>query len=229
MCIKLYIEKVIMNQIKTGRLLFVLILASVIIGGITYLRFERLIESQDYSFLIISILIGSFLIIFLEKISEVSIIGNTVKLQQINDKSEELLKQLRLEHFKLRIESAFGANNFFGGGDSVITCRAKLYQVAKDIKDAELVENEELRNKILPLLKLHAGKHLELVQRYGANLEANPLVSDDPEEMTKVITDEFVNSAKINGITSNIEKYKEIINNINLYQNLLNASKWFEK
>jgi len=46
--------------------------------------------------------------------------------------------------------------------------------------------------------------------------------------MTKVITDEFVNSAKINGKTSNIEKYKEIINNINLYQNLLNASKWFE-
>ncbi|BFM78866.1 hypothetical protein VXG46_001311 [Acinetobacter baumannii] len=217
-----------MNQIKPKRLVIVFVLFLIFIAGIICLRVNELIDSRDLTVLTTVFLVGSFIAIFFEKISEITLIGNSVKLQQINEKSEQLLEQLQVEHFKLRIESAFAADNLFGG-DSVFTCRAKLFEVAKDIKDAELVENEELRNKILPLLKLHTGKHLELVQRYGANLEANPLVSvDDPEEMTKVITDEFVNSAKINGKTSNIEKYKEIINNINLYQNLLNASKWFE-
>lgn len=215
---------------KTKRLLIVLIFALSFIGGIVYLRVNKIIESSDFTLLIISIMVGSFVIIFFEKISEISIVGNTVKLERINEKSEELLKQLRIEHLKLKIDSAFGATNFFGGGDSVSSCRAKLFEVANDIKEAGLLDNDELKNKILPLLISHAGFHLKLIQGYGFGLEENPLKSlSDPQEIREAISDQILDASKISEASSRVDKMLVILSNIEIYQNLLIARKWFDE
>jgi len=216
------------KETKNNRL-WVVLLALVFIGGAICLRVNKHIESSDFSILVVSILVGTFVVIFFEKISEISIIGNTVKLEQINEKSEELLKQLRIEHFKLRIDSAFSLTNFFGDGDSVSTCRAKLYEVAKDIKEAGLLDNDELKNKIKPLLIDHAGYHLKLIRDLGSSVENNPLIGlIDPDDFEKAISDEILSSVRISEAHSNVDKLRVILDNIEIYRNLLKAKKWFD-
>ncbi|MDC4505709.1 hypothetical protein OFN07_07025 [Acinetobacter baumannii] len=218
-----------MNQIKPKRLVIVFVLFLIFIAGIICLRVNELIDSRDLTVLTTVFLVGSFIAIFFEKISEITLIGNTVKLQQINEKSEQLLEQLQVEHFKLRIESAFAANNLFGGGDSVFTCRAKLFEVAKDIKDAGLVSNTELRDKILPLLINHATYHLNHVQGYGSTLNPNPLKGiEEPHKLIEAISDEVLNAARVEGASSSISKTAKILENIKIYKNLRTATKWFE-
>ncbi|MCL6243806.1 hypothetical protein M5F04_04365 [Acinetobacter sp. ANC 7200] len=217
-----------MKKTKYSRL-WVVLLALVFISGAICLRVNKHIESSDFSILVVSILVGTFVIIFFEKISEISIIGNTVKLEQINEKSEELLKQLRIEHFKLRIDSAFSPTNFFSSGDSVSTCRAKLYEVAKDIKEAGLLDNDELKNKIQPLLIDHTGYHLKFIRDFGSSVENNPLIElIDPDDFEKAITDEILRSVRIPDAHSNVDKLRAILDNIEIYRNLFKAKKWFD-
>ncbi|HCV3139949.1 TPA: hypothetical protein OV568_002419 [Acinetobacter baumannii] len=218
-----------MNKISPCRVVFVSVVLLVFITGIICLRVNNLIDSRDFSLLFIAFLLGSFVIIFFEKISEVTLIGNTVKLQQINVKSEQLLEQLQVEHFKLRIESAFTPTNLFGDGDSVFTCRAKLFEVAKDIKDAGLISNTELRNKILPLLLNHAGYHLDHIQSYGSAINPNPLKGiEEPQELIEAISDEVLTAARVVGASSNITKTAKMLENVELYKNLITARKWYE-
>lgn len=161
-----------------------MILALILLCGAICLRVNSLIESRDLSLLIISILIGSFVIVFIEKITEVSVVGTTLKLERINEESEQLLEKLQIEQLKLRIELAFAPTNFFSGGDSVFTSREKLFEIAKEIKDTGLQGNPELKNKVLPLLINHAGFQLDHIQRYGAGMTPNPLMDiEDPLEL----------------------------------------------
>lgn len=209
--------------------MIVFVLFLIFIAGIICLRVNELIDSRDLTVLTTVFLVGSFIAIFFEKISEITLIGNTVKLQQINEKSEQLLEQLQVEHFKLRIESVFAANNFFGGGDSVFTCRAKLFEVAKDIKDAGLQANTELRDKILPLLINHASYHLNHIRGYGSTLNPNPLKDlEEPLELIEAISDEVLNAARVEGASSSITKTATMLENIEIYKNLIAARKWYE-
>lgn len=218
-----------MKKISPCRVVFVLFVLLVFIAGIVCLRVNNLIDSRDFSLLLIAFLIGSFVIIFLEKISEVTLIGNTVKLQQINEKSEELLENLQIEHFKIRIDLAFSPSNFFNEGDSVYTCRARLFEVAKNIKDAGLEKNQELKNKILPLLINHTKFQLRDIHWYGNKLEVNPLESiEEPQLLVDSLSDDLIDSATISGATTKLGKVKTILENIEIYKNLRTATKWFE-
>lgn len=214
---------------KTTRLIAILNTALIFIVGITYLLVNKIIEPGDFTLLMISIFIGSFVIVYFEKISEITIVGNTVKLQQINEKSEELLNKLRIEHLKLKIDSVFGLSNFFGGGDSVRSCRAKLFDAANDIKNFKLLDNEELKSSIMPLLTNHSNYQLELIRSFGRGLDSNPLeILVDPEEIREAISDEIVNKAQISGVSSNVDKMVIILEDIDIYKKLLKAKQWFD-
>lgn len=218
-----------MNQIKPVRIFVVFIIFLIFIAGIVCLRFNELIDSRDLSLLTTVFLVAGFVAIFFEKISEITLIGNTVKLQQINEKSEQLLEQLRVEHFKLRIDSAFAPTNFFSGGDSVFTCRVKLFEIAKDIKEAELLTNPELKEKLLPLLTNHAVFHLDHIKTYGSELSPNPLEGlVDPQDLINAFNDELVNTARVEGVSSNVAKMTKMLENIDIYKNLITAKSWYE-
>ena len=218
-----------MNQIKPMRIFVVFTLFLIFIAGFVCLRVNGLIDSGDLSLLTTVFLVAAFVAIFFEKISEITLIGNTVKLQQINEKSEQLLEQLQVEHFKLRIESAFAATNFFDGGDSIFTCRVKLFEVAKDIKEAGLLTNSELKEKILPLLINHAGFHLAHIQGYGSKLNPNPLKGlVEPQELIDAFSDELLSTVRVEGASSNVTKLKKMLESVEIYKNLITARKWYE-
>jgi len=211
------------------RIFVVFTLFLIFIAGFVCLRVNGLIDSGDLSLLTTVFLVAAFVAIFFEKISEITLIGNTVKLQQINEKSEQLLEQLQVEHFKLRIDMVFASSNFFGDGDSIYTAKIKLYEVAKDIKEAKLHKNEELKNKILPLLINHAGFHLNHIQSYGSKLNPNPLKGIEvPQALIDAFSDELLSTVRVEGASSNVTKLKKMLESVEIYKNLIIARKWYE-
>lgn len=220
-----------MKKISPCRLAIVSVVLFIFIAGIVCLRVNNLIDSRDFSLLLIALLIGSFVVIFLEKISEVTLIGNTVKLQQINEKSEELLEKLQIENFKVRLGQISSGDGLFGDGrDIQYEFKSKLYELVADIKKADLQDNEELKNKFLPMLTSHIDLQLKTIQKFGCFLDPNPLVGiEDPEDLENAITDQLVETARVTMCNSNIAKLKTILDSIKLYKNLLQAKNWFLK
>ncbi len=220
-----------MKNSKIKRLRPVVIVASFICAIIVWLKIDHLIESNDFSVLIAAVMVGSIVIVFFENISEISIIGTSVKLQQVNKDSQQLLEKLQIENFKVRLAQIGSSDGLFGDGrDTQYEFKSKLYELVADIKKADLQDNEDLKNKFLPMLTSHIDLQLKTIQQFGRFLDPNPLVGiEDPKDLENAITDQLVETAHVKMCNSNIAKLKTILDNIKLYKNLLQAKNWFLK
>ncbi|ENU4159238.1 Uncharacterised protein [Acinetobacter baumannii] len=220
-----------MKNSKIKRLWPVVLVAIILCIVIVLLKIEHLIESNDFSVLIAAVMIGSIVIVYFENITEISIIGTSVKLQQVNKDSEELLKKLQIENFKVRLGQISSGDGLFGDGrDTQYEFRSELYELVTEIKKADLQDNEDLKNKFLPILTLHIDLQLKTIQQFGCFIDPNPLVGiEDPEDLENAITDKLVEIANVKMCNGNIAKLKSILDNIELYKKLIQAKNWFLK
>ncbi|UMO41871.1 hypothetical protein L2Z44_11660 [Acinetobacter baumannii] len=98
---------------------FVIILTLIILGLITYLKFEKYIESTDFVTLVTVVFMLMLICLFYGKISKISGLGASLELKKINEESEKLLKKLRIENYIARLELIGKSESTFCSGNNV--------------------------------------------------------------------------------------------------------------
>lgn len=203
------------------------------LGVSFWLLKEKYIDSQNFITLIIGSTVLVFLLIFIDRIVEVSLGGTVIKLERLNDKSEKLLEELQVEHFKMRIDLAFTSTGFWGGeGSSIYRSKIKFYEVLKDIKSEGMLNHPKLRDTIEMQLSKTLQQQLEDVQLICSKFSPNPLNGIvDPLVIKSFITPEVISGL----VKSNSDMYKDkeatkntIFTRIDVYEKLFNAKKWLE-
>lgn len=229
-----------MSCLKNSKVLTVLkytlllLLFSLMCGLSFALLYCNKIKGPEFVALIIASMVSCLVVNFLNDIQEVSIGGNLLKLKDISNRSEVLLKNMQIEYFKIRIDMVFVPTGFWDeGGSSVYSSRTSFYEVIRDIKSEGLLSNNILRQKIENQLNKTLQCQLEDVQKIGRVLDSNPLEGEfEPMKIRSLITEDIISKS----IKTNDEMYKDklatknmILQRIEIYENLYKASKWLEE
>lgn len=222
------------KETKSIVITVVIILFYLLCTGLSFwLLREKYIDSQNFITLIIGSTVLVFLLIFIDRIAEVSLGGTVIKLERLNDESEKLLEELRVEHFKMRIDLAFTSTGFWGGeGSSVYSSKIKFYEVLRDIRNHGMLNHPKLRDRIETQLNKSLQQQLEDVQLIGSKITPNPLIGViDPLIIKSLISTEVIDSS----IKPNSNDFKDketaknaIFHRIDIYEKLFNANKWLD-
>lgn len=196
------------------------------------LYFEK-IKGPEFVALVIASMLSCLIVNFINDIQEVSIGGNILRLKDINNRSETLLKNMQVEYYKMRLDMAFAPTGFWdAGGNSVYESRSKFYEVIQEIKNEGLLNNSILSQKIEMQLAKTLQHQLEDIHRIGNVLDVNPFSGKhDPLEIRSLISEEVVTKT----VKTNNELYRDkdtakdtILRRITIYENLLTAKKWIK-
>ncbi|HEN9535267.1 TPA: hypothetical protein U9I93_001577 [Acinetobacter baumannii] len=208
---------------------FVIILTLIILGLITYLKFEKYIESTDFVTLVTVVFMLMLICLFYGKISKISGLGASLELKKINEESEKLLKKLRIENYIARLELIGKSESTFCSGNNVqLNYKKDLFAIIKDLKNDKLLSHKVIKEKFLPVLDRQIQLQLKTIQDFGDVLDLNPFIGlSEPKDLKLAITDQVIDLNGFNGLKDNVAKVDFFNENLKIYKDLLKANSWF--
>lgn len=184
------------NSVKTNKhIWFAIVAFCVLVSLFTYLLFFKYLSGIEYIGCLAIAVVTAFIIALLEKIDEISLGGNVIKLRETNEEAKGLIKEMKVSLFRLMIKNDLTYDGFFGNSNILVIDEAtKFLKTFHEIKK-ESSQVDELKDEILSATASLIDKQLEAIRQFmSPSIDINQKFGQRPKpnEIRSALNDNVI-------------------------------------